>query len=352
MNNKMRRLTDALQENEAALIYTCVNRRYLTNFPSSLGYLLVSKKRQSLIVDGRYFEAAQKTVKNADVFLLKNTASQLKDFVKTNCIDKILIEDEINLGTAIAVENACGCKTQGARLSRLLLEMRSIKSEQEIEYVIAAQRIAEKALTELLNFIKPGVSEKRLVAELEYQMRLFGSDGASFDTIAVSGEKSSMPHGVPSERCVNAGEFITFDFGATVCGYHSDMTRTVAVGYADEQMKEVYSVVLAAELAGEEAAYSGKLCADVDMAARTVIIDAGYGHCFAHSTGHGVGLEIHEYPALSAKTDSVLCCGNLVTCEPGIYLPGKFGVRTEDMLYIRENGPQNLTKFEKQLIIV
>lgn len=352
MKDKMSRLTAALQENEAALIYTCVNRRYLTGFPSSLGYLLVSKKRQSLLVDGRYFEAAQKTVKNADVFLLKSISAQLKDFVITNGIEKMLIEDEINIGTAIAVEKACGCKTEGTRLSELLLEMRSIKNEQEIEYVIAAQRIAEKALQELLNFIKPGVSEKRLVAELEYQMRLLGADGPSFDTIAVSGEKTSMPHGVPGERCVNSGEFITFDFGALVCGYHSDMTRTIAVGYADEQMKEIYSIVLAAELAGEEVAHAGKRCAEVDMAARMVISDAGYGNYFAHSTGHGVGLEIHEQPALSAKTDSILCCGNLVTCEPGIYLPGKFGVRTEDMLYICQNGPQNLTKFEKQLIIV
>lgn len=352
MNNAMSRLVDSLRENEAALVFTCINRRYLTGFASSLGYLLIAKNRQTLLVDGRYFEAAQKTVKNADVFLLKGVSAQIKDFVVTNQIENLLIEDEINLGTAISVKNACGCKTEGTRLSRLLLTMRAVKTQEEIEYVVAAQRIAEKALLELLNFIKPGVSEKRLVAELEYNMRLLGADGPSFDTIAVSGEKSSMPHGVPDERTVNAGEFITFDFGALVNGYHSDMTRTVAVGYADEQMKEVYSVVLAAELAGEQAAFAGKRCADVDMAARTVISDAGYGQYFAHSTGHGVGLEIHEQPAVSQRCDDTLECGNLITCEPGIYLPAKFGVRTEDMLYICENGPKNLTKFEKQLIIV
>lgn len=348
----MVRLVERLKENEAALIYTCVNRRYLTDFPSSLGYLLVCKKRQVLIVDGRYFEAAQKTVKNADVVLMKDTSEQIRAFVEKNGIDTVLIEGEINLSTANAIKAACGCEVSDESLSKWLLSMRSTKSREEVEIVIAAQRIAEKALTELLNFIKPGVSEKRLVAELEYRMRLFGADGASFDTIAISGQKTSMPHGVPSDRIVNAGEFVLFDFGALLNGYHSDMTRTVAVGYASEQMKEIYSIVLAAELAGEKAIADGVRCADADAAARSVIEKAGYGEYFAHSTGHGVGLEIHEQPNLSYKSESVLCKGNLVTCEPGIYLPDKFGVRTEDMIYIGENGPENLTKFEKELIIV
>ncbi len=348
----MIRLIEELKQNEAALVCTCVNRRYLTNFPSSLGYLLVCKNQQILLVDGRYFEAAQKTVKNAKVFLLKNIADQLKSFVLENNIDNLLIEDEISHGTALLLRDACGCKTQGGRLSSLLLLMRSTKSRQEINTVVSAQRIAENALTELLNFIKPGVSEKRLVAELEYQMRLFGADGASFDTIVISGEKTSMPHGVPTSRIINEGEFVMFDFGALIDGYHSDMTRTVAVKYATEQMREIYSVVLEAELAAEHTVRKGVLCADVDAAARAVINNAGYGEFFSHSTGHGVGLEIHERPNLSAKSDAVLKTGNLITCEPGIYLPGKFGVRTEDMLYIGENGPENLTKFEKQLIIV
>ena len=284
---------------------------------------------------------------------MKNSSRQLEELTGEYGIKRLLVEDEISLGTAASIAKATGCETDAnGRLSGELSRLRMVKSKKETEMIIQAQCIAEKAFAELLNFIKPGVTEKRLAAELEYRMKLAGADGAAFDTIAVSGKNSSLPHGVPGDREVKAGDFITFDFGAVIGGYHSDMTRTVAVGHADERMKEVYETVLLAMNAGEQAAQPGSRCCEADMAARAVITDAGYGQYFAHSTGHGVGLEIHEAPALSSKSQSVLSPGNVVTCEPGIYLPGKFGVRIEDMLYISENGPENITKFEKQLLII
>ena len=204
----------------------------------------------------------------------------------------------------------------------------------------------------ILDFIKPGMTEKHVTLELDYYMLSHGADGLSFETIAVSGKNSSKPHGVPSDKKIEKGDFVTMDFGAVVEGYHSDMTRTVAVGFVTDEQKNVYETVLKAQAAAQAAASSGVCCADVDKAARDVIENAGYGEYFNHSTGHGVGVEIHEYPRLSRLCKTALSVGNVVTDEPGIYIPEKFGVRIEDMLLITENGCENLTRAPKELIIL
>ena len=184
-------------------------------------------------------------------------------------------------------------------------------------------------------------------------MKLYGAEKIAFETIAISGKNTSMPHGVPTDKKVESGDFVTMDFGAVINGYCSDMTRTVAVGFATDEMKQVYETVLQAQKAAESAAKAGVFCRDVDAAARDIISSAGYGEYFCHSTGHGVGLEIHEMPALSPKAGELkLRAGQVVTDEPGIYLPEKFGVRIEDMLQIQKNGCKNLTKAEKHLIIL
>lgn len=179
-----------------------------------------------------------------------------------------------------------------------------------------------------------------------------GAEALSFETIAVSGKNSSMPHGVPSFKKIEAGDFVTMDFGAIVGGYHSDMTRTVAVGYATDEMKNVYNTVLNAQIRCLNSLKAGLSCKEGDSIARKYIENEGYGEYFTHSTGHGVGIEIHEYPNLSPASESVLQAGNIVTVEPGIYIPCKFGVRIEDMAYITENGCRNLTTAPKELIIL
>ena len=203
-----------------------------------------------------------------------------------------------------------------------------------------------------MKFIKVGITEKEIALELDFFMLRNGGEGLSFETIAVSGKNSSMPHGVPSEKKIENGDFITLDFGTVINGYHSDMTRTVAMGFASDEMKNVYDVVLKAQQNCLDNIKAGVSCKDGDEFARSIIRNAGYGQYFTHSTGHGVGVEIHEYPNLSIYSDSVLQAGNIVTVEPGIYIPEKFGVRIEDMALITEKGCTNLTKASKDLIIL
>ena len=338
----------------AALIITEENRRYLTGFPSSLGYLLMSEKGNVLFVDGRYFEAAQKKAVNCRVVLMDKLIEQLNDEITQQGIEKILIETENTVLALESLKKKLNAKVSASSpLSAKLKTLRSIKKRDEINSITSAQRIAEKAYADVLDFIKVGRTEREIAAFLEYRMKLYGAEKIAFETIAISGKNTSMPHGVPTEKKVENGDFVTMDFGAVINGYCSDMTRTVAVGFATDEMKLVYDTVLKAQLAAERKAKAGVLCREVDAAARDIIASAGYGEYFCHSTGHGVGLEIHEMPTLSPKAGELkLRAGQLVTDEPGIYLPEKFGVRIEDMLLIQKNGCKNLTKAAKDLIIL
>jgi len=215
-----------------------------------------------------------------------------------------------------------------------------------------AQEITDEAFSYILTFIKPGMTERRVAAELVYQMMLRGADQVSFDPIVVAGHRSSMPHGVPTENVIQEGDFVTMDFGCLYRGYCSDMTRTIAVGHATEEMRKVYDVVLLAQLAGLAASKAGVLGKDVDKAARDVIEAAGYGDYFGHGYGHSLGLEIHEAPYASPKGNAPMPEGCVCSAEPGIYLPGKFGVRIEDTAIFRADGVEILTKSPKELIIV
>ena len=215
------------------------------------------------------------------------------------------------------------------------------------------QRIAEEAFLHMLDFIKPGLTEREIGLELDYFMLKNGAEALSFETIAVSGPNTSLPHGVPGDRRVEEGDFITMDFGAVYDGYHSDMTRTVALGYATDEMIRVYDTVYTAAQKAIDAVKAGVKAADVDLQARNHIEKAGYGKYFNHGTGHGVGIEIHEAPTVSFRAgDTLLEEGNIITIEPGIYMPGKFGVRIEDMLEVTADGYVNLTAAEKKLIII
>jgi len=232
----------------------------------------------------------------------------------------------------------------------MVYELRVSKDESEVECIVAAQRIAERSFAELLPLINYDCTETFVAAQLEFLMRKNGSECASFETIAVSGRNSSSPHGVPRNVKLEKG-FLTLDFGAVVGGYHSDMTRTVVIGKADDKMKRLYNTVLDAQLAALDAIKEGESCFKMDKIARDIIYGRGYEGAFGHALGHGVGLEVHESPALSPRSgDRKLKAGDIVTVEPGIYLEGKYGCRIEDMVYITPGGARNLTDCPKELI--
>jgi Xaa-Pro aminopeptidase len=226
--------------------------------------------------------------------------------------------------------------------------MREIKTEDEVLKMEKAQELTDKAFAHILTMLSPSMTENDVASELEYFMRKNGAEDKSFETIAVSGEKSSLPHGVPGNIRLKKG-FLTMDFGATVDGYHSDMTRTVSIGKADAEMKKLYNTVLKAQLSALEYLKAGVNTKDADWVAREIIYKDYKGY-FGHSLGHSVGLEVHEMPALSPNYNAILVPGNVVTVEPGIYIPGKYGVRIEDMVLICENGIKNFTKSPKELI--
>ncbi len=350
----MKRIADWLPENTAALIFTEVNRQYLSGFSSSLGFLLISKDDCCLFVDGRYILAAKQSVDNCRVELFKKASDSINGFIKQNGIKTVFCEDTISVAqlgsfrkmlapTDVIAE--CG-------LREYIEKLRTTKTDFEVECIVKAQRIAEKAFLDVLNFIKAGVTERDIAAELEYRMKKYGSEKPSFDTIAVAGLKSAMPHGEPDDSIVQNGDFITMDFGATYNGYHSDMTRTVAVGFATDKMQLVYDTVLRAQLAAEKSVKAGVKCSEVDLAARTVIEAADFGDYFTHSTGHGIGLEIHESPTVGFSSEAELLSGMIISDEPGIYIENEFGVRIEDMLLVTDDGSKNLTVCEKSLIIL
>ena len=354
----IKKLQSQLKEqgaNYCALIISPENRRYFTGFESSDGFLLVSHDRSVFITDGRYIEAAEKQILNSEVVLLGKTYPQIAElFKEMNCKHLLVESGRMTVSTYNSLKGVLKniSIATDSTLDSIINSIRSIKNEHEVECIVKAQRIAEKAFEHILKFIKVGVTEKEIQLELDFFMLRNGGEGLSFETIAVSGKNSSMPHGVPSNKAIENGDFITMDFGTMINGYHSDMTRTIAVGFATDEMKNVYDAVLKAQQNCLDNIKAGIPCKDGDMFARSVINDCGYGKYFTHSTGHGVGVEIHEYPNLSPASDSILQVGNIVTVEPGIYIPEKFGVRIEDMALITENGCNNLTKAPKNLIIL
>lgn len=236
--------------------------------------------------------------------------------------------------------------------SDIFADLRQRKSRSEADCILHAQQIAESALDAVLGVMQPGMTETELAAMLEYEMAKRGSECPSFDTIFISGAKTSMPHGIPGEKTIARGEPILVDFGAVWQGYHSDMTRTFALGDPGTEFRSVYDTVLAAQRAAIETAAVGVPCSEVHRAAHAVIEAAGYGECFGHAVGHGVGLEIHEQPGVGPRSQGALEPGMVITIEPGIYLPGKFGVRIEDMLYLTADGAENLTRTPKELLIL
>jgi len=341
---------------QAALIMSEENVRYFTSFTSSNGYLLITKNTSVFFTDSRYIEAAKNTITVCDeVCEIKSVSETLVPLINNLGIKSIYIEQSrMTLSRLYAFKKLLKDVEfiTDSSLDTKINELRSVKNKQEAEKIEKAQRIAEAAFDHILKFIAVGKTEREISLELDYTMLRSGADALSFETIVVSGANGSMPHGVPGSKKIEKGDFITMDFGAIFDGYHSDMTRTVAVGEVSQKQIEVYNTVLKAQKAGLEVIKQKIACKTVDETARNVIKSKGYGEYFGHSFGHGVGIEIHEYPNLSPKSESVLKIGNVVTAEPGIYIPGEFGVRIEDMVIVSEDGCYNFTKCEKELIVL
>ena len=358
MNSSLELLAAMLPESvDAALIISNENRRYFTEFVSSLGYLLLTREEAYLLVDFRYAEAAAKYAKGCTVIPYKLLPEEIGRLTVKHNIRSVMLE-----GSAFTLNDAESMdkllKSNGAEsihsgeLDKLITKLRVIKTSSEVDKIIKAQRITEQALTETLRLIKEGVTEQEIALELEYKMRRLGAEDVSFELIVIAGEKTSMPHGTPGNNKIKPGDFITFDIGAVYKGYHSDMTRTYALGYVSDKQKRVYDTVYQAQKLGLEAVRGGAVCGEVDKIVRDYIYHAGFEGCFGHSTGHGVGLEIHEQPRLSPNEKTLLQSGMVVTVEPGIYLPGEFGVRIEDMAVVTADGCMSLAVLPKELVIL
>lgn len=341
---------------DAVILFNESNMHYTCGFSPSEGVVIITTDGSGYhIVDSRYTETAQiysqKTGLNV-IEIQTTFADEVKKIIDRHNIKALLFENETITFSQYEKYAKLLSGVSFIPLKNQLMMLRNIKDIEEINLIKTANNIAEKAFIELLPEVKAGKTEKELCALFEYLMAKNGSDGISFNTILLTGSHTSMPHGVPDERPIKDGDFVLLDFGATHQGYHSDMTRTVAVGYADDEMIEAYNLVLKAQLAGIKALNNGVKCADVYNAAYEALAEKNMAQYFRHSLGHGVGLEIHEGYNASPKSTDTFETGNVITIEPGVYIPNKFGIRIEDLLYISPHGRENLSKITKELIIL
>lgn len=340
---------------EALIVTSEINQRYLTGFDYTDGYVVVTPKHAYLVTDFRYTEAAENAVRGTEweVLAPKRMLGEISELLHGEGVKSVALEEAtLAISDFERIKKALDDIAITTNASALLDGLRLHKDAGEIALMQKAQDIADAAFEHILTYINPELTEIDVALELEFFMRAHGAECTSFDTIAVSGSASSLPHGVPRPVKLEKG-FFTMDFGARVDGYCSDMTRTVVIGKADEDMRRLYDTVLRAQLASLDACAEGVGCKYLDTVARDIIENAGYHGAFGHSLGHGVGMYIHEAPRLSqaAAEDSMLERGHVVTFEPGIYLPGRYGCRIEDMVAITPEGKvHNFTHSPKELI--
>ena len=355
--NSIERIQEILKERDldGLLLTDEKNQRYAAGFAFTDGAVLVGREKAWLVTDSRYIEAAEKAAAaGVTVWLYdreRPLMERLKEAVREAGMERLAAEDgKLSHRDYLGYEKALGMELLPA--GELMTQLRAAKTEEEIDAMRAAQAIAEQALEDVLGLIRPGMTEKQVMAELVYRTLRHGSEGNSFDPIVVSGPNTSLPHGVPGDRVIRRGDFVTMDFGCLKEGYCSDMTRTVAVGEASDEMRNVYDIVLKAQLAGIAVARAGIPGKEIDAAARKIITEAGYGPYFGHGFGHSLGLDIHEAPNANLRGKEPMPVGAVCSAEPGIYLPGRFGVRIEDVMILREGGCDVITKAPKELIIL
>lgn len=356
---QLKRLQNIMKQQgvEGILLSSEVNQRYISGFDFQDGYIVVLQDKAFVLTDFRYIEAANAQVNHDDFEIVTPKGGHLKyvaTLAEEQGIKTILVEESaLSLEDFSRFEGSADGKVKYAQgASAIITNMRLVKTESELEKMAEAQRITDAAFSHIISVLRPDMTEIDVALEIEFFMRRNGAERISFDTIAVSGTASSMPHGVPRNVKLERG-FLTMDFGCVVDGYCSDMTRTVVLGKADEEIKKVYYTVLEAQTKALEAAANGERgCYRLDEIARDIINGAGYEGRFGHSLGHGVGMFIHENPRLAPGIDcgAKLVTGNVVTFEPGIYIPEKYGCRIEDMAAITDDGIRDFTKSTKELI--
>lgn len=357
--NPIERLTKTViggDAKKAALVHSTPNRYYLTSFPSSDGALLLTAEKAYYLLDFRYAEAARAKAQGVEVMDFTSLDETLKALLTKHGITAVYMEyAALPYGVAKRYEKACADCGAEALFNTVLDDsiraQRIIKSEDEIQKICDAQAITDATFEHILSYIREGVTEREIALEIEFFMRKQGADGNAFPPIVVTGTNGSQCHGVPGDTVIKKGDLVTMDTGAMLRGYHSDMTRTVAVGHVSDEQKAIYDTVLKAQLAAIDAVHAGVRCCDVDKVARD-IIETPYPGTFGHGLGHGVGFEIHEWPRFSKLDTTIAEPGMVITVEPGIYIAGKCGVRIEDMIVVTETGCRNLTHSTKELIIL
>ena len=337
---------------DALLVTNMFNVRYLANFTGTTGLVVITKDEAYFVTDFRYTEQAAEEAKGFTI--VKNEGPIFEEVAKIVQEDKIenlgFEQENITYAVYNQINDIIPCEL--VPVTSLVEKLREVKTEDEINIIKEAINITEKAYDYILGFVKPGKTEIEVANELDFYMRNEGATSVSFDTIVASGVRSAMPHGVASDKVIEEGDMVTIDFGCYYKGYVSDMTRTFAVGDPGEQMKEIYEIVYQANKKVNEVAKAGMTGAELDAIARDYITEKGYGPQFGHTLGHGIGLEVHEGPSLSFRNEDKLVVNNIVTNEPGIYVPGLGGVRIEDDLVIKEDGAEILMTTPKELIIL
>ena len=351
---KLKKLRQLFQQHEidGILITSTYNRRYVTNFTGTAGVALITADKALFITDFRYTEQAEKQAQGFEI--VQHTGpiiQEVADQAKQLGIKKLGFEQD-HMAYSTWKQHEDAIESELIPVSDLVEGMRLIKSEDEINIIKVAADIADAAFKHIIDYIKPGMAELEVANELEFFMRKSGAASSSFDIIVASGWRSALPHGVASDKIIETGDFVTMDYGALYNGYISDITRTVAVGEPSEKLREIYDVVLEAQLRAMNGIKPGMTGVEADALARDYITEKGYGEYFGHSLGHGIGLEVHEGPGLSSRSKAELKPGMVVTVEPGIYLPGVGGVRIEDDILITESGNETLMHSTKDLIIL
>lgn len=340
---------------DAVLVVSEKNRLYFTEFASTFGYLVIMPNKSVLFTDARYYEMATDIASDKLEVVCVQGAKVYDELIalfKNEKIETVGFEDtEIT----VAEYNAMAEKLASVKLvpaGKAIALMRSVKTDDEIACISKAQAITDKAFSQILQFIKPGMTEIEVCIELEYYMRKLGATSLAFDTIVASGVNTSKPHAHPTSKKIELGDAVTIDFGAAYNGYCSDMTRTFFVGNPKKEMVDIYNVVALAQRTAIQNAYCGMTGRELDSFAREIIVANGYGKYFSHSTGHSLGIDIHEYPSASPASQDVLGHNQFITVEPGIYIPGLGGVRIEDLLLITKDGVIDLTTSNKNIIIL
>lgn len=354
MHGRIRNLQALLKENnlDCLLVNELSQVKYLCGYSGSNGLLAVFQGEAYFITDFRYKAQVRTEVKGAKVLIaqreLYTEIPKIKRLLQRNLrvgyLEAYLTVRNLNMIKSL-LPQALLAPTGG-----MVEALASVKESDEIKKIQKAVDIADVAFGRILQIIKPGVRENEVAAELEYQMKMLGSEDPSFETIIASGYRSALPHGRASSKVIKKGEFVTLDFGAIYGGYHSDITRTVVVGKASTQQKKIYNLVLKAQIAGTRKARAGLKGSAVDKHVRDIIAKAGYGKNFGHGLGHGIGLLIHEEPRLTPLSDTVLQPGMVVTVEPGIYIDGWGGVRVEDDVVITRSGCRVMNRADKSLL--